>query len=801
MGENMQRRRFEITGLVQGVGFRPFLWRLARRYQLAGWVENSPSGVSLEVAGNPAAIDAFLGSLQAEPPPLARIDAIMTCAVTAEPLVASYGGWEFVIRPSARGGGLCAGVLPDVAPCEACLAELWDPRDRRYRYPFLNCTNCGPRLTIQTALPYDRPQTTMAGFAMCEACRGEYADPANRRFHAQPIACPHCGPVAWYTEREPTRTLAVDRAYARHLGDAAITLARSRLRTGRLLAVKGVGGFHLIGDATKAETIDCLRRRKHRPRKPFAVMVPDLATAAMLTEVDDQAARFLEDPSRPIVLLPKLRQPRLALAESVAPESDFLGVMLPSSPLHVLLTADCDGSVRPLVVTSGNLADEPIVHTNAAAVARLAGIADGFVMHDRPIQVPCDDSVVRCLAGMLLPMRLGRGHAPTTLPLPEDGPSVLAVGGELKNTLCLTVGRQAIVGPHLGDLASPASLSALTRSAHHLLALYDVKPTRIVADLHPGYLSTAWARDFAADAGVPLVQVQHHEAHAAALLAEHGLSLKSPQPMLVACFDGTGYGRDGTVQGGEFLLVHEGSIRRVAHLANFRLPGGDVALREPWRAAVGCLAELSPTMRQAWPWPWLSANQPTTDERLALVAQQAALGLASPITSSMGRLFDAVASLAGLCHSISFEAEAALLLEAAATRYSPQESRESGYHFELPTNATAWPLVIRWQPLLSGVSRDLASGVPTATVASLFHEAVASMIVQVAQRLRDALASGPSCVPLTTIGLTGGVFQNRLLCELALAHLDQAGFEPLLPVRLPANDGGLSLGQAILGRR
>lgn len=799
MGESMQRRRFEITGLVQGVGFRPFLWRLARRHQLAGWVENSPSGVLLEVAGNPVAIDALLDSLQAEPPPLARIDAITARTITAEPLAEPHGGWEFVIRPSATGGGLSAGVLPDVAPCTACLAELWDPSDRRFHYPFLNCTNCGPRLTIQTALPYDRTQTTMAGFAMCEACRREYDDPANRRFHAQPIACPCCGPVAWYTEQDDEQDLAVDRAQARHLGDAALTFARRRLWAGRLLAVKGVGGFHLIGDATNAETIACLRRRKHRPRKPFAVMVPDLATAAMLTEIDDQAARFLEDPSRPIVLLPKRRQPGLALAESVAPESDFLGVMLPSSPLHVLLTASGNEPVRPFVVTSGNFADEPIVHTNADAVARLGGIADGFVMHDRPIQVPCDDSVVRCVAGMPLPMRLGRGHTPTTLPLPEDGPCVLAVGGELKNTLCLAVGRQAIVGPHLGDLASPASLAALTASAHHLLAFYQAKPARIVADLHPGYLSTTWARDFAAEAGVPLVQVQHHEAHAAALLADHGLSLESHQPTLIACFDGTGYGRDGTVMGGEFLLVHAGQIRRVAHLAHFRLPGGEAALREPWRAAVGCLAKLPPTTRSARPWP--SANMPTTDEGLAIVARQAALGIASPITSSMGRLFDAVASLVGLCHSISYEAEAALLLEAEASRCSEQASLHCGYHFDLPANATDWPLVIDWQRLLANICQDLASGASAATVALLFHEAVATMIVQVAGGLREALASSPGCATLRTIGLTGGVFQNRLLCERTLAHLGQAGFEPLLPARLPANDGGLSLGQAVLGRR
>lgn len=799
MGEIVQRRQLAITGLVQGVGFRPFLWRLARRYRLAGWVENGPGGVLAEVEGPAATIDAFLASMQGEAPPLARIDAITSRGVAvATRHEATELEQVFVIRPSSTSGATRAGISPDVAPCEACLAEMHDPSDRRFRYPFLNCTNCGPRLTIQTGLPYDRPQTTLSGFGMCEACEREYADPADRRFHAQPIACPRCGPAVWYTESGDAPALAVCRSDAVHLSEHAITMARAVLRAGGVLAVKGVGGFHLICDATSAGAVARLRARKHRPHKPFAVMVPDLASATMLTDVDDQSARFLEDASRPIVLLPKRQEPLLSLADTVAPESDFLGVMLPSSPLHVLLTEGLGEPLRPLVVTSGNLSDEPIAHTNTDAATQLATLADSFVMHDRPIEVPCDDSVVRCVAGMPQPIRLGRGHAPTTLPLPDDGPCVLAVGGDLKGTLCLALDRQAIVGPHLGNIASPEAFSALSRSAEHLLALYGAQPRRIVADLHPGALSTAWAGEFAAARGVPLVQVQHHEAHTAALLSEHGLSLDAHEPILVACFDGTGYGRDGTIQGGEFLLVHKGTIRRIAHLARFPLPGGETAVREPWRAALGFLSQLPAAGEPSPAWPWL--NPPASEEAIALVRRQAALGIASSKSTSMGRLFDAVASLTGLRHRISFEAEAAMQLEAAAVRAQPL-SEPTPYAFDMPPETAPWPHVISWQRLLEDVCRDVAAEVPTPIIAHRFHQAVANLIVHLARTTHRLLASMPSPTPLRQVGLTGGVFQNRLLCELVLAQFDHAGFELLLPTRLPANDGGLSFGQAVLGRR
>jgi hydrogenase maturation protein HypF len=577
-------------------------------------------------------------------------------------------------------------------------------------------------------------------------------------------------------------------------------VAHQRLRSGQILAIKGVGGFQLLCDATNVDAVAALRSRKHRPRKPFAVMVPDRAAAERLVDLDDQSARLLGDRSRPILLLPRRSQPAVVLADAVAAGSHFLGVMLPSSPLHELLLPrahDPGGSLPmpPLVVTSGNIADEPLVHNNTLAASRLASIADGFLMHDRPIQVACDDSVVRCIDGMPLPIRLARGHAPQTVRLADEGPCVLAVGGELKATLCLAHGRQAILSQHLGDVAGPDTLDALTATARQLISLTAAEPERIVADLHPGYLSTRWAAELAHAKQLPLVQVQHHEAHAAALLAEHGLSLMTAEPVLVACFDGTGYGRDGTLQGSEFLLIHAGDITRVAQLAGFPLPGGDAAIRQPWRTAVGLLAVLNANGTAAWP----AGRLPASPEAIDALCQQTMRGIACPTTSSMGRLFDAAASLAGLCHEISFEAEAAMRLEVAAENALVNQAPSTPLAFELQ-HSPLWPLTIRWQPLLRQLCLDLAAGHPAESVALGFHQAVTHLIGEVAACVRQQLAGSTSAAPLCQIGLTGGVFQNRVLCEQTIARLTRDGFEPLLPTRLPANDGGLSLGQAILGR-
>ena len=798
MAGSNQRRRLQICGLVQGVGFRPFLWRLARRHGLTGWVANEAAGVTVEIAGEAAAIEAFLREVREESPPLSRIDRITEQLITRRE-GASDG--LFVIRPSEAVVASTVELPPDIAPCAACLAEMRDPTNRRFGYPFINCTDCGPRFTIITGLPYDRPRTTMARFPLCADCLREYTDPADRRFHAQPIACPACGPVVWFTAATDPAGLATTRPTNGLLGEDALRTARRQLREGRILAIKGIGGFQLLCDATNAEAVARLRRRKQRPRKPLAVMVRNRGAAAGLAVLTDQAARLLDGPTRPIVLLPIATAPTTRLATAVTPGAHFLGLMLPSSPLHERLLEDDIAfhaalPMPPLVVTSGNLADEPLIHDNAVAAARLASIADGFLMHDRPVQMACDDSVVRSVAGMPLPIRFARGLAPQTVQLADEGPCVLAVGGELKATLCLAHGRQAVVSQHLGDIASPESLDALTATARQLLALTGMRPAKVVADLHPGYLSTEWAREFAAKARLPLVQVQHHEAHAAALLAEHGLSLAAPTPTLVACFDGTGYGRDGTLQGSEFLLVHDGRLQRVAHLAGFPLPGGEAAIRQPWRIAAGLLATLGIDPATAWP----AAQRPVPEGDMRVVAQQAVRGIACPTTSSMGRLFDAAASLTGLCHEVSFEAEAAMQLEAAAAKVDACTKGHRLQAFTLPKATHSVPLIVAWEPLIRQLSAEVADGRLPGRSGRDFHEAVAQLIVDVALRFRERLARTHPTTPLRGVGLTGGVFQNQLLYEQTLTRLAADGFEPLLPTRFPANDGGLALGQALLGR-
>lgn len=802
------RRRLLITGRVQGVGFRPFVWRLARRHRLAGWVENVGGGVLVEVEGMPQAVASFQAAILQAPPPHASIDRIIEESSSEAPEEAGRPPLSVFTILAARPEAAAAdtNVPHDLAPCEACLRELRDERDRRHAYPFITCTDCGPRFTIITSLPYDRPRTTMASFPLCDACRREYEDPANRRFHAEPIACPTCGPTVWLTAADEPKAMATERPADTPPAATTLTAARRVLHDGGILAIKGIGGFHLVCDATNVEAVRRLRARKDRGRKPLAVMVADLADARRIAVVDEQATRLLVDPTRPIVLLPKRPHDHLpdgsVLADEVAPDNGFVGLMLPSSPLHELLVqpADTDGTrLPPLVVTSGNLADEPIAHENADAASRLATLADAFLMHDRPIHVPCDDSVVRCVAGMPLAIRLGRGHAPQMIPLADDGPCVLALGGELKATLCLAHGHQAVISQHLGDIGNPLSLEALEKTAAHLCRLTGAEPQRIVADLHPGYLSTSLARQLASRRGIPLVQVQHHEAHAAALLAEHGFSLHSSPPVLVACFDGTGYGRDGTLQGGEFLLAGRGRLERVACLEPFQLPGGEAAIREPWRAAVGLLHAMAVAGRLPWPPDCLPARREVIDA----VARQAASRRLCQTTTSMGRLFDAVASLTGLCHAISYEAEAAMRLEAAAASCHASV-REPRMAFELPPADTPWPWSIRWDGLIASLLDHVALGTAPQTIAASFHEAIAAMIVAVARQVARTEAHATGVDDGTTIlrvGLTGGVFQNALLCERTIDRLSAAGQEPLLPAVLPPNDGGLSLGQAVLGRQ
>jgi hydrogenase maturation protein HypF len=579
----------------------------------------------------------------------------------------------------------------------------------------------------------------------------------------------------WYTTAADAAGIAVTREAALVLGAAAIDAARVRLGAGGILAIKGGGGFHLVCDATDAAAVARLRGRKHRVGKPLAVMVADMQGARDCAAIDAQEQRLLESRERPIVLV---RKPAAGcpLASAVAPGTDFLGVMLPYSPLHHLLCA----GMPPLVMTSGNLAEEPLAYENVDAVKRLAPLVDGFLMHDRGISVPCDDSVVRCVEGAVLPIRRARGYVPLPIRLGNAGPTVLAVGGELKAAACLANGAEAIMGPHVGDMASLETLAAMERGVHHLLRLFAAEPAAIACDLHPGYLSSEWAGRFAAARGIPVVAVQHHEAHVAALAAEHGID---DEPLIGVCFDGSGFGRDGTIQGGEVLVAAAGGLRRAAHLRPFMLPGGDAAIRHPWRVALA--------LCHAAGIEWSGRLPPcgaAPDGERRLLRQQLDAGFGCVATTSMGRLFDAVAACAGVRQSISYEAEAALNLEALAAREAA-----TGAAYPLPVRAGD-PLVIDWEPAWRAIVDDAVAATPAALVAARFHRAVAAMMVDVCSRIRDATGIG-------TVGLTGGVFQNALLVRLAVVALRDAGFEVILHDRVPPNDGGLALGQAVIARR
>jgi len=764
------RKRLTITGIVQGVGFRPFIWRRATALGLSGWVENESGGVIAEVQGEDDTVAAFIAGLAAAAPPLAVVEQV--ASEERSPAAPEAG---FAIRASAARPGRITPLPPDIATCDACRAEVADPADRRHGYPFTNCTDCGPRYTIITDLPYDRTATTMRPFEMCAACAAEYHDPASRRFHAQPNACPACGPTVWLC---PSDAVAVERAAARLVGHAAIEAARDLLRGGEILAVKGLGGFHLACDATNPAAVARLRDRKRRVGKPLAVMVADVAAARAVAEVGADEAELLASRERPIVLLrPKDAAAQGdALARAVSPGNDFIGVLLPYTPLHELL---CHG-MPPLVMTSGNLSEEPIVHDNETAAWVLAPLADALLLHDRGIHLACDDSVVRPMAGGVVPIRRSRGHAPLPIALGGMGPNVLAVGGELKAALCIARDDQAFLSQHLGDVGNLETLDALAHTAEHLLRLFRVEPAAVVADLHPGYLSTDWARRFAAERGIPLVQVQHHEAHVMALRAE--ARIDAAAPLIGVCFDGTGYGAGEPAQiwGCEFFSGPAGGMRRAAHLEPFPLPGGDASLREPWRVAVALMhaAEI----------PWDERLPPVAAARgLDVLRRQLERRINCVPTTSMGRIFDAVASLVGVRHDISYEAEAALNLEALAAR----GDMPARYAFGVVDGAL--PLRIDWRPVIAAIAADVLAGVSPGGIAAGFHAAVAAMIVEVCGRLREAGAGD-------TVGLTGGVFQNTVLTEGAAAGLAAAGFRVVLHRLVPPNDGGLALGQAVLGR-
>ncbi len=730
------RRHILVTGIVQGVGFRPYVFGLARSLGLAGWVRNEAGGVTIEVQGPPAVIGSFAARLDREAPPLARIDSVR---IEPRTLCADTG---FVIGPSQRRAAATTFVSADVATCGDCLEEILDPADRRFGYAFANCTNCGPRFSIVTAIPYDRPNTTMADFEMCIRCRAEYLDPLDRRFHAQPVCCADCGPALSCTVAE----------------------AAAALRDDQIVAVKGLGGYHLAALASDEVAVATLRARKHREAKPFALMAADLAAVRHLCFTSPAEEDLLASPARPIVLL--ARRPDAAVAPSVAPHTAELGVMLPYTPLHHLLLAEVG---EPIVCTSGNLSDEPIAYTDSDAGGRLGPVADLLVSHDRRIGMRVDDSVARVIDGRPYPLRRSRGHAPAPIRLPWSAPrAVLACGADLKNTVAVARDDHVFVSQHVGDLADVLAHEAFGQTVTHLQRLFEVAPEVVAFDLHPQYLSSSFGRE---QAGLVQVPVQHHHAHVAACLAEAGIA----GPVIGVAFDGLGHGDDGTVWGGEFLVADLAGYERRGWLAQVPMPGGDAATREPWRMAAVYLDALgeaeAPDLHLA-----------RRHDRWSQVLQLGRSGLRSPPTSSAGRLFDAVAALLDVRDTVTYEGQAAIELEQVADRthrdaYGVRVESGDGGH------------IVRGVDLVAGALADLRSGIDRSLVAARFHRGLAEAIVDVCRALRDETGLG-------TVALSGGCFANVILLEAVTGRLRAAGLEVLRHRQVPCNDGGISLGQA-----
>ncbi|MFJ2902582.1 carbamoyltransferase HypF [Streptomyces sp. NPDC087212] len=764
------RRLFEVRGVVQGVGFRPFVYVTASGLGLTGSVGNTGAGVVVEVEGPPEAVTEFGRLVRAEPPPLAVVESVTVTEL------APAGGSGFTIEDSSVSGRVRTLVSPDIATCDDCLAELRDPGDRRHRHPFITCTHCGPRFTIVTGLPYDRAATTMAPFAMCEACRAEYRDPRDRRFHAQPIACNACGPRLELVTQDGAPPL---------YGDEALGGARQLLAAGQIVAVKGLGGYHLACDARDEAAVARLRRRKDRGGKPFAVMVANLHVAEELVTLTEGQAALLTGSRKPIVLLPRRTPaPGKGVADSVAPGSPDLGLLLPYTPLHVLLLGLDGDEPGPdaLVLTSGNRSGERIVTDDARALTELAPLADAWLRHDRAIQVPCDDSVSRFVAGTELPVRRSRGDAPLPLALPFEIPPLLAAGADLKNTCALGEGRYAWVSQHIGDLDDLSTVEALTRTAEHLALLTGVAPEQLVADRHPGYRSGAWARAHAK--GRAVRTVQHHHAHLAAVMGEHGLG--PGERVIGFAFDGTGHGTDGAVWGGEALIAGYKSFRRAAHLAYVPLAGGDASVRRPYRMALAQLRAAD----VAWDPDLPPVAACPTAER-GVLEHQLATGFGCVPTSSMGRLFDAVASLAGVRHEVGYEAEAAIVLEGLARAAQPEDAAHA-YAFGIrPAPGPGEAVVADPGPVIRAVVADVRAGVAREVIAARFHTAVVRLTVDLAELCREE--SG-----LDVVALGGGVFQNAVLLEAVQHALSARDFTVLRPRLLPPNDGGLAFGQLLI---
>jgi hydrogenase maturation protein HypF len=777
-----ERARIIVHGAVQGVGFRPFTYRLATELGLCGWVLNSSQGVFIEVEGPRPALDQFLLRLEQDKPPRAIIQSL-------EPSFLDAAGYrQFEVRYGQDTGEKTALILPDIATCAACLGELVDPHNRRFGYPFITCTDCGPRFSIIESLPYDRANTSMKGFTLCPNCEREYRDPANRRFHAETNACPACGPQIelW------SRAGAVE---ARR--QEALLRAAEVVRQGQILALKGLGGFQFLVDARNEEAVRRLRERKQREEKPFALMFPSLAAVRSMCEVSPFEERLLRAPEAPIVLLRRTDaaagSTSSPLAASIAPWNPNLGIMLPYTPLHHLLLRELG---FPVVATSGNLSDEPICIEERDALERLRGIADAFLVHNRPIVRHVDDSIARVVLGRELLLRRARGYAPLPIPLgnedreagsADSNDAILAVGAHLKNTVALSVGAQVFISQHIGDLETRQANTAARRVAEDLQKLYEVEPRLVVCDLHPEYLSTKYA----AELRWPVMRIQHHYAHVAACMAENELE----GPVLGVSWDGTGYGADGTIWGGEFLLTDEASYRRVAHLRHFTLPGGEAAIKEPRRTSLGLLytmlGETALLRHDLFPVRSFSESE------LAVLRRMLERGVQSPVTSSAGRLFDAVASLVGLRQRVRFEGQAAMELEC-----SLEEGRHEAYPISLGEGTTGAmanpaaggaPIVVDWEPAIRALLEDVAAAATIGRMAARFHNTLVEAIVQVAQKVGER-----------RVVLTGGCFQNRYLTERAVHRLTETGFRPYWHQRVPPNDGSIALGQvaaAIRARR
>ncbi len=754
------RRHIEVSGIVQGVGFRPYVYRLATGRHLRGTIRNTSAGVTIEVQGPPETVQDFVEHLPSEAPPLARITGFAVHEVPCS------GDQDFRIVHSREGEEVRTLISPDVAICSDCLREMFDPADRRYRYPFINCTNCGPRFTIVRDIPYDRPSTSMAMFPMCPACQAEYADPLNRRFHAQPNACWECGPQVELWDKSGRRIECRD----------PIAEAASGLHAGLVVAVKGLGGFHLAVDATNRAAVALLRQRKRRVEKPFAVMVPDWKAAQEFCELDPASQAALESMQRPIVLLRKVLLPKKTpspIPDEVAPFNRYLGIFLPYTPLHYVLLAE--GGFKALVMTSGNLSEEPIAIDNREAVTRLSGLADYFLVHNRDILLRCDDSVVRVAGGVTRQLRRSRGFVPVPVFLKDEQPSVLAVGGELKNTVCLTKGKHAFLSQHIGDLENAESYSFFHEAIRHLERILEIRPEVIAYDLHPGYFSTKWALQ---QIGVPLVGVQHHHAHIASCMAENHLEGR----VIGFALDGTGYGPDGHIWGGEVLVAGYGDFGRVAHFEYVPLPGGEAAIREPWRMAVSYLAHHFGREFLGLSIPFVKQLDITKTELLLRMIEHK---VNSPLTSSCGRLFDGVAALLGIRNKVNYEAQAAIELE--MTISAPED--EAAYPLELVPEGDRW--LIGTRPLFEALLVDLDRNLPAAAISRRFHNGLVAGFVQLATLLREKTALHRVC-------LSGGTFHNIYLSQRFEARLSAAGFEVFTQKEVPSGDGGLSLGQALV---